>query len=187
MRNEPERTDCEAVAALRDAFIEGMSRTASTVHIVTSDGAAGRAGVTISAMAPLSADSSPAPSLVVCLHRASRACVAIRQNGCFCVNVLKEDQSFLSDVFAGRTDMPGGDRFSCAQWRSHITGSPVLAGALAAFDCTLAESRRIGTHYVLFGTVRGVFTAEAARPLVYANRRYGRVERLANTRFDAAA
>ena len=36
---------------LRDRFIGGMSHAACTVNIVTTDGAAGRAGVTVSAMA----------------------------------------------------------------------------------------------------------------------------------------
>ena len=34
----------------RDKFLEGMSRAAATVNIVTTDGPAGKAGATVSAM-----------------------------------------------------------------------------------------------------------------------------------------
>ena len=35
---------------LRDSFLEGMSRAATTVNVVTTDGPGGRAGVTVSAI-----------------------------------------------------------------------------------------------------------------------------------------
>ena len=41
---------------LRDRFIAGMARAATTVNVVTTDGPAGRAGVTVSAMSSVSAD-----------------------------------------------------------------------------------------------------------------------------------
>ena len=83
----------------RDLFIEGMSHAASTVNIVTTDGPAGRAGVTVSAMCSVTAD---APTLLVCVHQKSAACEAILANGVFCVNVLRDDQALISDTFAGR-------------------------------------------------------------------------------------
>jgi len=70
----------------RDTFLEGMSRAASTVSIVTSDGPAGKVGVTVSAMSSVSADSER-PSLLVCVNKNSRSADVIRENGRFCVNV----------------------------------------------------------------------------------------------------
>ncbi len=164
-------------SVLRDAFLEGMSFTASTVNVVTTDGPEGRAGVTVSAMASVSAD-TPAPSLLVCIHHLSSACPAILKNGVFCVNVLKDDQSLISDIFAGRVRPLDGDKFSCAEWTIQRTGAPRVIDPLVAFDCRLTHSEQVGTHHVMFGEVEDIFTAQEGLPLIYANRAYGRPSRL---------
>ena len=156
---------------LRGRFLEGMSRAACTVNIVTTDGPAGRAGVTVSAMSSVTAD-GPAPRLLICIHEAGSACPVILQNGVFCVNLLKSGQPVISDVFAGRTRAVGEDRFALADWVPMTTGALRLADPLAAFDCRISQATLVGTHYVLFGTVEDVFFAEAGDPLIYANRTY---------------
>jgi flavin reductase (DIM6/NTAB) family NADH-FMN oxidoreductase RutF len=142
--------------AHRQRFLEGMSYAASTVNVVTTDGPAGRAGVTVSSMASVSAD-TPMPSLLVCVHHLSPAAAAINENGVFCVNVLREDQSHISECFAGRIKTVDGDKFSCAHWTRQITAAPRVVDPLAAFDCRLAQAIRIGTHYPFVGEVMGIF------------------------------
>ena len=163
--------------ALRGAFLDGMSHVAATVNIVTTDGAHGRAGVTVSAMSSVSAD-TPAPSLLVCIHHLSAAAPAILANGVFCVNVLREDQSDISDAFAGRIGAKDGDKFSCAEWVTGKTGAPRVVDPLVAFDCRLTHSERIGTHHVMFGAVEDIFVAQRGLPLIYADRAYGMPARL---------
>ena len=85
---------------LRRRFLSAMSRAASTVNVVTTGGAAGRAGITVSSMAPVSADSRN-PTLLVCVHELSPAANKILENKFFCVNVLRDDQSYIADSFAG--------------------------------------------------------------------------------------
>jgi flavin reductase (DIM6/NTAB) family NADH-FMN oxidoreductase RutF len=85
---------------LRRRFLIGMSHAACTVNVVTTDGAAGRHGVTVSAMVSVSAD-TPQPTLLVCIHHLSPVADALLKNGVFCVNVLREDQAHISDSFAG--------------------------------------------------------------------------------------
>jgi flavin reductase (DIM6/NTAB) family NADH-FMN oxidoreductase RutF len=155
---------------LEDRFLEGMSRAASTVSIVTTEGAAGRAGVTVSAMCSVTAER---PALLVCIHQLSPACAAIRANGNFCVNVLRADQSAISETFAGRRPAAGGDKFACASWRRLATGAPALAGGLVAFDCTLMKPVEWGSHCIFIGDVVDVELAEAGRALIYAHRSYG--------------
>ena len=152
----------------RDRFIDAMSRAAAMVSVATTDGPAGRAGVTVSSLCSLSADP---PSLLVCVHHASRALAAILDNRRFCVNLLRQDQTHISDIFAGRTEV--ADKFACADWETLATGSPVLENALAAFDCELVQHNRWGTHYVLVGEVRDVASLGVGGPLIYANRAYG--------------
>lgn len=163
--------------ALRGAFLEAMSHTAATVNIVSTDGPAGRAGVTVSAMASVSAD-TPAPSLLVCIHRRGSACSAILKNGVFCVNVLRDDQSHISDIFAGLAVTAEGGKFACADWARMDTGAPRVIDPLVAFDCRLTHSELIGTHYVMFGAVEDIFIASQGLPLIYASRAYGTPARL---------
>src|SRR3712207_6246025 len=101
---------------LRENFLDGMSRAACTVSVVTTDGAAGRAGVTVSAMASVSAD-SVTPSLLVCVNYQSAAARMILENGVFCVNVLRAEQAVISDRFAGRVKTSSGDKFEGVRWR----------------------------------------------------------------------
>lgn len=158
---------------LRDDFLDGMSRAACTVSVVTTDGAAGRAGVTVSAMASVSADSA-APSLLVCVNHQSAAARMILENGVFCVNVLREDQAMISDRFAGRIRTPSGDKFEGVGWRRLGSGSPVLDGALVAFDCQLRQHLQHGTHLIFIGELVDIALNESSSPLIYANRAYGR-------------
>lgn len=157
---------------LRDSFLEAMSCTAATVSIVTTDGPAGRAGVTISAMTSVSAD-SPSPTLLVCINQLSAACAPILENGVFCLNVLRNDQAYISDIFAGRVKTEDGDKFSSTNWVAQPTGAPRLVDPLVAFDCHITHSEVVGTHQVMFGEVKRLFFGNVGTPLVYLNRSYG--------------
>ena len=158
---------------LRRQFLAGMAHAASAVSVVTTDGAAGRAGVTVSAMTSVSADMEK-PTLLVCIHHLSPAASRILENGTFCVNILRADQSYVSDTFAGRLKPASGDKFDCAGWTTMRTGSPRILDPLAAFDCTVIQDDRVGTHHIFVGEVEDVFTETAGSPLIYSHRTYGR-------------
>jgi hypothetical protein len=57
-------------AAMHRLFRDGMARLAAQVHIVTSDGPAGRAGVTATAICPVT---DKPPTLLVCLNQCARS------------------------------------------------------------------------------------------------------------------
>ncbi len=154
---------------MRDKFLEGMSKAATSVTVVTTDGVAGKAGVTVSAMCSVSADP---PALLICVHHLSAAAEIIEKNGVFCVNLLSAEQSGISDTFAGRMKTADGDKFSCADWALNATGTPRLEGALAAFDCRVADVRRFGSHVIFTGEVSGI-AQEDGLPLIYGQRSYG--------------
>lgn len=158
---------------LRRLFIEGMSRVASAVAVVTTDGEAGRFGVTVSSMTSVSADTQ-GPSLLVSVHHMSPACEAIRRNGRFCANVLSGNQSRLSDLFSGRLKPETRDRFEVAAWHGGTTGAPILDGAVVAFDCVVRTALFWGTHCIFIGEAEQIEISEQRSPLVYANRGYRR-------------
>ena len=162
---------------LRQAFIDGMSHAAATVCVVATDGPGGRAGVTVSAMSSVSADTGK-PTLLVCVNQSSAAAAPIIENGTFTVNILRDNQVRVSDTFAGRYGHSGEAKFACAEWTPGPTGAPMLDHALSSFDCRLVGSELVGTHHVLMGEVEEVRNAAAGRALVYASRSYRAIANL---------
>jgi len=163
---------------LRMQFLEAMSRAATFVAVVTTDGEAGRFGVTISSLTSVSADGDH-PSLLACLHHLSPAAEAILKNRVFCANLLHEDQHDVSDLFAGR--LAAGDhaaRFDRIPWAPGTLGQPVLDGATASFECQVATSVLWGTHHIIIGNVVTVELSDSSAALLYGQRAYRRAVQL---------
>lgn len=158
-------------------FFEGMSYAAAGVNVITTDGPAGRAGVTVSAMSSVSAD-TPKPTLLICINEKSASAATILENGVFCVNILRDHQAFISDTFAGRYKDQVQDKFDCTDWKSGNLGVPRVADGLAAFDCRIVETKKVGTHHVCFGEVEEVHLGVRGSALIYANRAYGSSSRI---------
>ena len=156
---------------LKTRFFQAMSAVPATVNVVTTDGPAGRAGVTVSAMSSVSAD-TPKPTLLVCINTASPAAAAIEGNGAFCVNVLRDRQSYISDAFAGRYKDQLASKFDCANWTEGRLGQPHVRDGLVGFECRVAQSERVGTHHVIFGEIHDINMGAPGSALVYANRGY---------------
>lgn len=159
----------EAAAVDGVAFREAMSRIAASVHVVTSDGAFGRGGATMTAVT--SVTDSP-PTLLVCLNRTGRLAGILRGNGVFCVNTLVAGDEDLAAVFAGRGGLDHAARFAHGAWTVGETGAPLLVGARASLDCRVSDVAEIGSHLVVFGRVAAVRLGAVRAPLIYVDRGY---------------
>lgn len=153
------------------AYREAMAQVASAVHLVTSDGPGGRSGFTATAVCSVS---DAPPTLLVCLNRSASAYPVFQANDSLCVNTLAASQQPLAEAFGGA--LPRSERFSVARWDRLVTGAPVLSGALAAFDCRIADRSIVGTHEILICEVVALTIApandEPDGSLLYAGRRY---------------
>lgn len=154
-----------------EAFREAMRRTASGVAVVTSEGPAGRVGVTVSSLCSLSMEP---PSVVFCVHRDNRGLAALLENGVFVANVLCHGQTRVAESFAGLIPELREDRFAVADWAPASTGAPALQGALCAFDCRVASVFDFASHRIVAGVVVGL-EAAAAEPLVFSDRIFRRL------------
>lgn len=150
-------------------YRDAMSHFAGAVHIVTTDGAKGKRGVTISACCSLSDD--PA-TVLVCLMRQHEENRLFIENKNFCVNTLSGHHQNLSDIFAGRGKLSQNERFAAAKWETLKTGSPVLSDALVSLDCQLVSWHIHATHYVLIGEVLAIKSHHGINALMYLNRNY---------------
>lgn len=151
------------------AFREAMSHFAAAVNLVTTDGPAGRRGVTVTSVCAVS--DAPA-TILVCLNKASAANRLFAQNGVFAVNVLADRSEDVARVFAGEGRLEVEARFAAANWIRLATGAPILADALVGFDCRLIESRDVATHQVMIGEVVGLAEPQAGGSLLYRARGY---------------
>lgn len=152
----------------KSEFAAGMRKAASSVCVVTTEGQSGRFGVTVSSMTSVSMEP---PSILVCVNKDNLVAPAVLENGVFCVNMLREDQSSISDMFAGRQGSEI-DRFECGNWTKSTTNCPALMGAATVFDCSLAESHLFGSHLVLIGRIVSVVNHPTSLALVYHDRKY---------------
>lgn len=151
----------------RDAFRNAMACLGAAVNIITTDGPAGRAGFTASAVC--SVTDTP-PTLLVCLNRSASVWPIFRDNGYLCVNTLAAGHENLSTLFGGKTPM--AERFAAADWHTLASGSPLLDGALVSFDCKVAQVVSVGTHDILFCEVQALVRNDETHGLAWFDRGY---------------
>lgn len=153
------------------AFRDVLRHFPSGVTIVTIKSGEAQHGLTVSAFASI----SPEPPLImVAIDKKHSSHELLHEEGAtFAVNVLAHDQAELSNRFA----FFKGDRFAEGEWRTAVTGAPILADALAWLDCTLYAAHDSGTHTICVGQVRDCHVPRAEEaPLVYWNRSYRNLE-----------
>jgi len=146
-----------------------MSRFAGAVHVITTNGEAGRRGTTV--IAACSVSDSP-PTVLACVNRENPHNDLFVKNGCFALNTLAAKHEPLAVAFSGVTGLSQEDRFALGDWQVLASGAPVLDEAVAVFDCELADTKDLATHRVLFGKVTGLRMGDSLRPLLYFGRSY---------------
>ncbi|SDS92440.1 4-hydroxyphenylacetate 3-monooxygenase, reductase component [Pseudomonas oryzae] len=158
------------------AFRNAMAHMSAAVNIVTSDGEAGRCGITATAVC--SVTDTP-PTVMVCVNRNSAMNAVFKANGRLCVNVLSGAQEEAAKHFAGMTGVAMEERFALDPWTTGSQGLPVLDGALANLQGRIVETQEIGTHSVLLVELDDIHVRPEGDSLVYFSRAFRRVERAA--------
>ena len=159
-----------------DEFREALSRVASAVSIITTDGPHGIAGFTCSAVCSVTAEP---PTIVVCVNRTSAANAVIKANGVLCVNSLGSEQIELSKTFAGVGRVPMQERFCSTLWSVLVTGAPYCKTSRVALDCRVVEVREVGTHSVILAEVLSTVHATDDQPLIFHCRNYATIRDMA--------
>lgn len=150
----------------RDDFISAMRHVAASVTVVTTNGAAGKHGATVSAFASVSADP---PTVMVCLRSDSRITKAVKENDNFAVCVLPKGASDTAMRFVGSDDLQVENRFSDVP---HIDwDAPHLDGS-TSFSCDVVQAVDQGSHTAFFGTVSWAGSSETP-PLIYFDGAFG--------------
>jgi flavin reductase (DIM6/NTAB) family NADH-FMN oxidoreductase RutF len=146
----PQSVNQERPVESTDRFIVAMGRLVTGVTVVTTDGPAGRFGITVSAFSSVSADP---PLVLACVNRKSPVVAAVLANGVFCINVLADAHRHVADTFAGRNSVGKSYDFDIGVWGAAVTGAPLLGDAAATFDCFLDSWQDAGSHRIFIGKV----------------------------------
>jgi flavin reductase (DIM6/NTAB) family NADH-FMN oxidoreductase RutF len=167
------------------AFRKAMGSFPTGVTVVTvACGDGTMHGVTVSSFSSVSLD----PTLIlVCLNETSRAVDLIEGAGAFGVHVLSAGQQDVSSWFANRHRPAGPAMFDGMPLEPGAAGCPVLAGAVASFDCRLRQSHRAGDHLIMLGEVVTLIHRPQLEPLVFHAGTYRSLERESRHGRTAAA
>jgi flavin reductase (DIM6/NTAB) family NADH-FMN oxidoreductase RutF len=155
-------------------FRGAMRHLAGGVSVITVGRDNDISGMTVTSVSSLSIE--PA-TLIVSVNRESSSWPLLRRHGAFGVNILNADQLDVAERFAGKGGVKGADRFAGAKWRTGLSGTPLLVGALAAIDCEVEDVFERHSHAIVIGRVLDVRTSELAGALIYWQGQYVAVDR----------
>jgi len=153
----------ELAAARRFRHVLGHVPTG--VALITASTPAGPVGMAVNSFTSVSLDP---PLVSFCAAHTSSTWPLVRAAGAFSVNVLGEDHSEVSRLFARK----GADRFAGLSHRPGATGAPVLDGVAAHLDCELYAEHAAGDHVIVLGRVVHLDADQGVRPLVFHGGNY---------------
>lgn len=147
-------------------FRAALGMFATGVTIVTARGADGtRIGLTANSFNSVSLE----PPLVLwSLARASGSMPTLGTGSHYAINVLAADQKELAERFARRS----ADRFQGVDFTDGVAGAPLLAGAVAVFECFNRSRYEEGDHVIFVGEVEHCAHRPGASPLLFHGGRF---------------
>ncbi|MDQ3880956.1 MAG: flavin reductase family protein [Chloroflexota bacterium] len=150
-----------------------MGRFATGVSVVAARQGPFLSGMTANAIASISVDP---PIMMAGISKHSETHTAIVGSHSFAISVLSAEQRDLAECFAQPVTATKLRRFCDAPWHEAETGSPILDGAIAYFDCRLTARYDGGDHSIFLGEIVSAGYEEDAHPLVFYAGSYLRIE-----------
>jgi flavin reductase (DIM6/NTAB) family NADH-FMN oxidoreductase RutF len=149
-----------------------MARFATGVSVVAARHGPLLAGMTANAIASISVDP---PLMLAAISRRAETHTAIVGSHSFAVSVLSADQQGLAECFAQPTTAEKLKRFCDAPWHEAETGSPILEGAIAYFDCRITARHDGGDHTMFLGEIVASGFRVDRQPLIWYGSGYRRL------------
>lgn len=140
------------------AFVTGVT------VITTCEGDGTPRGFTANSFTSVSLDP---PLVLVCIAKTAFSLQVFCDCENFAVNILAEDQTDTSAVFASKDP----DKFANANWRKGVGGSPVIENTAAWLECARHDVVEAGDHVILIGRVID-FAHSVSNPLGFCRGSY---------------
>lgn len=162
---EPTITDEKLLRRTFSAFATGVT-------VVTVGGGAPH-GMTANSFTAVSLEP---PLVLVCVGRDAVMHNAVLTAGGFGVSVLASGQEGVARYFADRDRPLGAAQFDVVDWLpGELTGVPLIAGAMAHFECRLWRSYDGGDHSIFVGTLVSHSRNGADNALLFFQGRFGQL------------
>jgi flavin reductase (DIM6/NTAB) family NADH-FMN oxidoreductase RutF len=155
-----------------DEMRESMRLWTTGVAIFSAQFEGLRHGMTVSSFTSISLEP---PLVLASIQKDTRTHELMQKSGAFGVTILSQDQIELSDRFAGRLGEEA-ERFVNVDTETLITGSPLITGGLAYFDCQIVNHVDLPTHSVFIGEVIATRNGVVGGPLAYFDRAYRKLQ-----------
>lgn len=147
-------------------FRSALGMFATGVTIVT---ARAHNGVLVGLTANSFNSVSLSPPLVLwSLARSAGSLAAFSTGSHYAINILSADQQDLARQFAAK----GKDRFTSVQFVPGTGGAPLIAGAVATFECFNRSRYEEGDHVIFVGEVERCRYREGVSPLLFHGGRF---------------
>ncbi|WP_332777576.1 flavin reductase family protein [Polaromonas sp.] len=142
-------------------FRASLGMFATGVTIVTARTATGElVGLTANSFNSVSLE----PPLVLwSLSQAAGSLPALSAGSHYAINILAADQKALAERFASRRE----DRWADVLFTEGASGSPLLNGAAATFECFNRSRYEEGDHVIFVGEVERCSHRAGAAPLLF--------------------
>ena len=161
LKNQNIQPDASTLRAFRDA----LGRFTTGVTLITTQTPNGPAGFTANSFASVSLD----PALVLwSAARSSARYPIFAAAQTYSIHILAQDQADLATRFAR-----GGAGFEGLTSEVSVDGNPIIADALARFDCHQFATHDGGDHLIILGRVIQ-FALRDDDPLVFSQGNFGR-------------
>jgi flavin reductase (DIM6/NTAB) family NADH-FMN oxidoreductase RutF len=143
------------------AFRRALGQFATGVAVITAQAAdASAIGLTMSSFNSVSVDP---PLILFSIDRKSFSLSAMTEAKGYAVNILGRDQEHLSNQFARAL----GDKWAAVEHTLGHMSAPLIAGALAHFECVPYAQYDGGDHVIFVGRVVRFSAHPAKAPLIF--------------------
>ena len=149
-----------------------MRRWTSGVTVVAVSHNGRMHGMTVSSFTSVSLEP---PLVTISLMNDSRSLDMIARSKSFAITILSNEQTEVSKVFAGQVG-DDEDRFAGIETIKFVTGSPLIKGGLAFFDCKVFEIYEFATNSLIIGEVIAADIGENEKPLLYFDQQYHQLQ-----------
>ncbi len=154
---------------VKKIFRDAMAILGAGVNVITTDGSAGRAGLTATAV--VSITDTP-PTMMISVNRNSAVNAIFKENGTMAVNILSAKQQLEAEYFGGLHPVSMDARFARFSFEKGELGLPLLTGALAQLEGHIIETYEVGTHTLFILELFEIRASEEKEALIYFNRAF---------------
>jgi len=157
----------QTAESISEMYRDAWSRFATGVTVITTVEPDGKThGMTASSVTSVSLDP---PLVLVVIGEERQSHGLIESTGRFGISILDAGQTDIATHFATppekRSDLD-------PKHLSKISGTPVIASAIAVMDCKVTAAHKAGDHTVYIGQVEAIDVG-AGDPLVWFQRQFG--------------